>query len=155
MLRPTARTGHLAPVSLEPGWQGTAAVAVLHHSRYRIHLSAGEQTELCLTHLQLEWRQRQPPDLVEDSVQHFHLIMWYKWFPPLNNSEQGTLFLVVGSSFFRLHLYWLHLLRAMMTVISEWIQRVSLRTMNSTILGESKRNFSSFNTSTAFCTKVI
>ena len=42
-----------------------------------------------------------------------------------------------------------------MTVISEWIQRVSLRTMNSTILGESKRNFSSFNTSTAFCTEIL
>ena len=46
-----------------------------------------------------------------------------------------------------------------MTVISDWRQRVSLLTINSTILGVNRRNFSFFRTSTAFyqrrCCKIL
>ena len=73
MLRPTPRSGQPGAIFLQPSSEGTAAVLVLQHPSNALKFSAGEKTELGVTHLELEWCHRQPPHMVQHPSQQFNL----------------------------------------------------------------------------------
>ena len=103
MLRPTPRSGQPGAIFLQPSSEGTAAVLVLQHPSNALKFSAGEKTELGVTHLELKRCHSQPPHLVEHSSQHLHLKITDRMTSP--DHVKITLLVAVGSSFLCLQLY--------------------------------------------------